>query len=111
MGALPPCLRLVALGHLAAMDALLPDSAKPVELYAVAHLVSGNPAAAVPYLQKIAESSADKAGAWLELAKAQADCGRFDDAIASCRRGMKLAGPDAKLQALLSRLLKAEKDN
>jgi lysophospholipase L1-like esterase len=102
---------MVALGHIAAMDDLLPETAKPVELYAVAHLVSGNPAAAIPYLQKIAESSADKAGAWLELAQAQAECGRIGDAIASCHRGMKLAGPDAKLHALLSRLLKAEKDN
>lgn len=98
-----------ALDHLAAMDELLPESAEPIELYAVAHLVSGNPAAAIPYLEKIAASSPDKAGAWFELAKAQAAAGRLDKAIDTCYRGMEHVGEDSELQALLSRLLEKER--
>jgi hypothetical protein len=95
---------LVALRHLAELDRLLPDGAKPVELYAVVHLVSGNPAAAVPYLKLIAAKSPDAAGAWLELAKAQAAAGRPRDAAATCRRGLKRVGDDPALAAFLARL-------
>lgn len=98
-----------ALDHLAELARLLPSEDKPVELYAVAHLVSGNPAAAVPYLERIAAQSPDKAGAWLELARAQAAAGQLADAISSCRLGMKSAGKDPELEALLKRLLAAEK--
>jgi hypothetical protein len=95
---------LVALRHLAELDRLLPDGAKPVELYAIAHLVAGNPAAAVPYLRKIAAKSPDQPGAWLELAKAQAAAGRPADAAATCRRGLKRMGDDPALAAFLERL-------
>jgi tetratricopeptide (TPR) repeat protein len=95
---------LVALRHLAELDLLLPDGAKPAELYAVVHLVSGNPAAAVPYLEQIAAKSPDKAGAWLELAKAQVAAGRPKDAAASCRRGLERVGDDPVLAAFLKRL-------
>ena len=95
----------VALHHLAALDELLPPGAGPIELYAVAYLVSGNQAAAIPYLQQIAEGSPDKPGAWLELAKAQAAAGRIDDAIVSCRRGLEFAGNDSALEAMVARLV------
>ena len=95
----------VALRHLATLDELLPPGAGPIELYAVAYLVSGNPAAAIPYLQQIAEGSPDKPGAWLELAKAQAAAGRIDDAIVSCRRGLEFAGNDSALEAMVARLV------
>lgn len=99
----------LALQHLAVMDDLLPPGARPVELYAVAHLVAGNTAAAVPYLQRVADGSPDKPAAWLELAKAQAAAGRSSDAIASCQRGLALAGEDPALQSLLARLRSAQK--
>lgn len=95
----------LALRHLATLDELLPPGARPVELYAVAHLVAGNPAAAIPYLQRIADNTPEKPGAWLELAKAQADAGRIKDAVASCRSGLKVAGNDPALGAMLARLL------
>jgi predicted Zn-dependent protease len=99
----------LALQHLDAMDDLLPPGARPVELYAVAHLVAGNPAVAVPYLQRVADGSPDKPAAWLELAKAQAAAGRSSDAIASCQRGLALAGEDPALQSLLARLRSSQK--
>lgn len=95
---------LVALQHLAALDQLLPEGAKPIELYAVAHLVSGNPAAAVPYLEQIAVKSPDQAGAWLELAKAQVAAGQPRDAVATCRRGLERVGDDPALAAFLESL-------
>jgi len=99
----------VALRHLADLDALLPPGAKPVELFAVAHLVSGNPAAAVPYLREIVRRCPDKAGAWLELAKAQAAAGRMGDALATCRGGLDRAGDDRALEALRERLEAAQR--
>ena len=95
----------LALRHLETLDELLPPGARPIELHAIAHLVSGNPVDAIPYLQQIAARSPDKPGAWLELAKAQADAGRIRDAAASCRHGLKVAGNDPALEALLARLL------
>ena len=100
----------LALQHLAAMDDLLPSGARPVELYAVAHLVAGNPAAAIPHLQRVVDGSPDKPAAWLELAKAQAAAGRTADAIASCRRGLVLSAEDPALQSLLARLLSPQKE-
>ena len=100
----------LALLHLDAMDDLLPPGARPVELYAVAHLVAGNPAAAIPHLQRVVDGSPDKPAAWLELAKAQASAGRAADAIASCRRGLVLNAEDPGLQSLLARLLGAQKE-
>lgn len=97
----------VALDHLADLDALLPPDDRPVELYAVAHLVSGNHGAAVPYLREIVRRTPDRADAWLTLAGAEAAAGRPADAVATCRRGLARVGHDAALTALLDRLLSA----
>ncbi|MFM8457445.1 MAG: tetratricopeptide repeat protein, partial [Chthoniobacterales bacterium] len=99
----------VALGHLETMGELLPAGAKPAAIYASANLKAGDPAAAVPFLRKIASVDPGQAGHWLELAKAQNTACLGDDAIATCREGMEKTGQDAALTAMLARLL-AEKD-
>ena len=49
------------------------------------------------------------AGAWLQLAEAQAETDQANQAIVTCRRGLEKAGHNPALMARLARLL-AERD-
>ena len=99
----------VALGYLETMGELLPAGAKPAGIYAQAYRSAGDPAAAIPYLQKITRVEPQNPDAWINLASAQVDTGREEEAIETCRSGLERARDNATLSALLASLL-AEKD-
>ena len=94
-----------ALGHLEDLARCQPMGTRPPELFGRAFLASGKADRALPYLQKFARLEPKNPTAWIDLAKAQADLGRFRQARATYRAGLAELPGDSGLWIAQCRFL------